>query len=97
MSDISKDTIRHIAKLSRIRLNDEEVETFKSELSDILNYVEKLDQVDTEGVEPTAQVTGLENVMREDKEIDYGATREDLLENAPDQEDGYIKVRRVLK
>lgn len=96
MKKISLDEVKKLAQLSRISLSDEEADSLRVELGSILEYVEKLSDVDTEGLEPTSQVTGLTNQMRKDEEKDYGTTREDLLKNTPDQEDGYIKVRRVL-
>ena len=96
MSDISIDEVKKLALLSRISISDEEAKKLAKELSSVLDYVEQLNKIDTQGVQETSQVTGLENVVRRDKEIDYKTTREALLSNAPDQEDGYIKVRRVL-
>ncbi len=96
MKKVTKDEIKKLANLSRIKLDDEEAESLRSELEKILGYVDQLSQVDTEGIEPTSQVTGLVNQMRPDEEEDYGTTREDLLKNTPDQKDGYIKVRKVL-
>jgi aspartyl-tRNA(Asn)/glutamyl-tRNA(Gln) amidotransferase subunit C len=72
------------------------VEKFRGELSDILEYVEVLNNVDTSGLEPTSQVTGLKNVMRKDEARDYGYKTEDLLKNAPAVKDNQFKVRRVL-
>lgn len=85
-----------LAALSKLRLSDEEVEKLRSELSEILDYVEQLDKVDTAGLEPTYQITGLKNVMRPDETKDYGYELADLMKNAPDVQDGQFKVRRVL-
>ncbi len=85
-----------LAKLSRLKLTDEEVERFGNEISAILGYVEQLKNVDVSGLEPTTQVTGLKNVMRPDEIKDYGATTEELLKNVPNREGNYIKVKRVL-
>jgi aspartyl-tRNA(Asn)/glutamyl-tRNA(Gln) amidotransferase subunit C len=63
---LSTDEVRHIAKLARLRLTEEEVEKFSQELTSILQYVEMLQEVNTENVEETAQVTGLRSVFRED-------------------------------
>ena len=97
MSKLSRDDLLKLAKLSRLRLSDEEIERFGGELSAILEYVEMLDKADTAGLEPTYQVTGLKNVMREDKTRDYGYKTEDLLKNAPAVQDGQFKVKRVLE
>ena len=72
------------------------MEKFQSDLSEILDYVKKLDEVNTEGLEPTYQVTGLKNVMRSDKIFDYGVSEEQLLMNAPNTHDHQFKVKRVL-
>lgn len=96
MSDINADTVRHIAGLSRFQLTDEEVERYQRELAAIIDFVEQLDDINTKGVEPTAQVTGLENVMRADSEVDYGASPEELRKNAPETDGTHLKVRKVL-
>ncbi len=96
MSKLSRDDVLKLAALSKLRLSDEEIEKLRGELSEILNYVEMLDKVDTEGLEPTYQVTGLKNVTREDVIKDYGYKAEDLLKNAPAVQDSQFKVKRVL-
>ena len=97
MSKLTKKDVLKLAELSRLKLSDREVEKFQTELSGILDYVEKLDAVNTDGLEPTYQVTGLKNVMRDDKEIDYGYKTDDLVvKNAPNVEKGQFKVKRVL-
>lgn len=96
MSTISVQDVQKLAQLSALSLSDDEVTLLASELSHILGYVEQLNDVDTEGVEPTYQVTGLHTVTRPDEIIDYGVSQEDLLKNAPDVQDGQMKVPRVL-
>jgi aspartyl-tRNA(Asn)/glutamyl-tRNA(Gln) amidotransferase subunit C len=96
MSKLSRDDVLKLARLSRLKLTDEETEKFREELSEILEYVEILNKVDTSGLEPTSQVTGLKNVMRKDETRDYGYKPEDLLKNAPAIKDNQFKVRRVL-
>jgi aspartyl-tRNA(Asn)/glutamyl-tRNA(Gln) amidotransferase subunit C len=96
MSKLSRSDVLKLARLSRLKLIDEEVEKFRGELSEILEYVEVLNKVDTSGLEPTSQVTGLKNVMRKDEIHDYGYKTDDLLKNAPAIKDGQFKVRRVL-
>ena len=94
---ISKEEVKHIAMLARLGLTEEEKEKFASQLSSILDYVEQLKEVDTGGVEPTAQVTGLENVMREDKiEGCDKKTRDKLLKLAPETEDDLVKTKSVF-
>ena len=96
MSKLSRDDVLKLAALSRLKLSDEEVERLRGELSEILNYVEMLDEVDVSGLEPTYQVTGLENVWRADEAKNYGYKTEDLLKNAPEVQDNQFKVKRVL-
>ncbi len=96
MSSISIDDIKKLAQLSALTVKDDEAEALRLQLENILGFVEELNEVDTTGVEPTYQVTGLENVTREDEIIDYKLDRDALLKNAPDQQGGHIKVKRVL-
>ncbi len=85
-----------MARLARLKLSDDEVEQYRGELSDILQYVEQLQSVDVEGLEPTHQVTGLTNVTRKDETKDYGYKPADLLNNVPAVKDNQIKVKRTL-
>ncbi|MBT3834816.1 Asp-tRNA(Asn)/Glu-tRNA(Gln) amidotransferase subunit GatC [Candidatus Peribacteria bacterium] len=80
---LSKKDVRHIAKLSRLKLSEEEVEKFSKELTSILDYIDILNELDTDNVEPTAQVTGLTNVFREDKVLEPESSKEDLLNCSP--------------
>lgn len=96
MAKLSPEDVLKLARLARLQLNDEEIESLRDEISAILAYVEQLQQVDLDGVEPTSQVTGLTNVMRDDVEVAYGAAPADLLKNAPATENGQIKVKRML-
>ena len=89
--------IKHIAKLARLGLTEKERKKFQKELSAVLDFVEKLNEVKTEKVEPTAQVTGLENVSRPDKgRAKSKREGEKLLELVPETKDGYLKVKAVL-
>lgn len=85
-----------LARLARLTITDEEVEKYRAELSEILKYVEQLQNVDVEGLEPTSQVTGLKNVMAEDEVVDYGVTPDDLLAIAPATEGRHVKVKRMI-
>jgi aspartyl-tRNA(Asn)/glutamyl-tRNA(Gln) amidotransferase subunit C len=96
MADLTRDNVLKLAQLARLDLSADEVETFKNELDEILHYVEQLDTVDVSGLEPTSQVTGLENVTRDDTIKDYGYTPEDLLKNVPETQDAQIKVKRMI-
>ncbi len=96
MSKLTREDILKLARLARLNLTDEEVEEYSAELSEILQYVEQLGSIDVSGLKPTNQITGLVNVMREDDIKDYGYAPEDLRHNLPDQQDGYIKVKRMI-
>ena len=93
---LTKEQVEHVAKLARLRLSAAEVEKFQTQLSGILDYVEQLNEVNTESVEPTAQVTGLTNVTREDK-VEALAKPDDLLKCSPlPIEKDQIKVKSVF-
>lgn len=96
MSKLSREDILRLARLARLELTPDELEEFAKELPEILKYVEQLQQVDTKGLKPTNQVTGLTNVTREDLIKDYGYTSEELLKNVPKVEDKQIKVKRMI-
>lgn len=96
MADITKDTVKKLAKLSSIGLSEAEVDSMTKELSSIVGFVEALQSVDVSGVEPTFQVTGLQDAFRADEVNPDTIPRDLLLSNSPDQQDGYIKVPRVL-
>ncbi len=96
MTQISRDDVLHLAQLSSLQLGDDEVTNLQADIGNILNYVEQLKELDTSGVEPTYQVTGLANVWRDDTVIDYGITRESLLALAPASSNDQVKVPKVL-
>lgn len=93
---LSKDDLKKLARLARLELTDDELDEYVIELSEILNYVEMLSDIDTNGLKPTNQVTGLTNVTREDQEYDYGYKAADLLKNVPLVKDDQIQVKRML-
>jgi len=95
MATITKDDVLKLAQLSMISLSEDEVIKFQAELDGIVSYIQKLADADVSGLEPTNQVTGLVNVMRED-EIQKSVDQEELLKNLPQREADYIKVKRVL-
>jgi aspartyl-tRNA(Asn)/glutamyl-tRNA(Gln) amidotransferase subunit C len=96
MTQISRDDVLHLAQLSNLELNDSEVDGLRTDISNILGYVEQLNKLNVENVEPTYQVTGLQNVWRDDTVINYGVTREELLARAPELVGSQIKVPKVL-
>lgn len=96
MSSITIDDVKRLAQLSALTVSDTEAESLRRQIGDILGYVEQLNEVDTTGLEPTYQVSEIENVTRKDEIKDYGVSREALLQNAPATENGQIKVKKVL-
>lgn len=93
---LTPDDVLHIARLARISLSPAEVDRFATQLSGILDHFAALAAVPTDGVEPTAHPLPLSNVMRRD-EVAPSLPRAEVLQNAPDQEDGYFRVRAVLE
>jgi len=97
---LSESEVKKIAKLARIEVNDEEVEKFKGELSSILDFVKKLSEVNTDGVEPLYQTAGLVNSVRTDENRGEFVMNEDLREKligqAPHKESNFVKVKSVL-
>jgi len=95
---LTKEEIKHIADLARLELTEAELKKYGSQLSAVLNYVDQLKEVDTTDVEPTAQITGLENALREDEKEGWSEREtEEALRQAPELESGQIKVKRVLE
>jgi aspartyl-tRNA(Asn)/glutamyl-tRNA(Gln) amidotransferase subunit C len=96
MAQLTRDDVLKLARLARIELEDDEVDKFAQEFSAILQYVEMLQAVDVDGLEPTNQVTGLTNVMRSDEVVDYGYKAQELLKNVPQVDNDLIKVKRMV-
>lgn len=96
MTKLTREDVLKLAQLSRLSLEPEEVDAFLDEISKVLGYVDQLKDVDTTGLQPTTQVTGLTNVMRDDSVIDYGVDHTNLLRLAPKSQDGHIKVKRMI-
>jgi aspartyl-tRNA(Asn)/glutamyl-tRNA(Gln) amidotransferase subunit C len=88
--------VQHLAELSKLTLSEAEAASLKHDLESILDYVSQLNEVKTEGVQPTYQVFDLENVMRADVPVDYGVTREELLKLAPAVQQEMMAVESVL-
>ncbi len=93
---LTVEEVRHIALLARVAMTDEEVEKMRDELSNILDHFQVLQQVDTEGVEPTGHSVDLESVMRDD-EATASTPKEDVLANVPRREGDFVRVRAVLE
>lgn len=95
MKITSKD-VEKVALLSRLEIDDSEMEKMNEQLNSILDYIDVLNQVNTEGVQPTAHVLPMKNVMREDV-VQPSLPRDLALSNAPEAEDGYFKVPKVVE
>ncbi|HTK39301.1 MAG TPA: Asp-tRNA(Asn)/Glu-tRNA(Gln) amidotransferase subunit GatC [Patescibacteria group bacterium] len=93
---ISNDDVRHLAQLSAIALDESEVESLRTDIANILTYIEQLGELDTTDVSPTYQVTGLENVFRDDVVDNGGVDVSTILEAAPDSQYEQFKVPKVL-
>lgn len=90
--------IHKIARLAKLSLRQEEQMKFEKQLTGILAFVSKLQQIDTKDIDPTSQVTGLTNVFRQDEiDISRTLTQEQALKNAPAAHNGYFKVPAVLE
>jgi aspartyl-tRNA(Asn)/glutamyl-tRNA(Gln) amidotransferase subunit C len=94
---ISREEVRHVARLARLELSEAEVERMRQELDGILSYIDKLRVLDTEGVEPTSHAVPLVNVMRED-EPQPSLSQAEMLANAPDAVGGGLfRVPRIIE
>ena len=96
MSEIDKDLVLKIARLARIRLDDEKVEPLAGELTNILNWVEQLSEVDTDGVEPMASPVNTKLKWRDDV-VNDGDKQDAVLKNAPRSEYGFFAVPKVIE
>ncbi|SDR11213.1 aspartyl/glutamyl-tRNA(Asn/Gln) amidotransferase subunit C [Virgibacillus subterraneus] len=96
MADISKDQVKHVAHLARLAVTEDEADLFTDQLSSIIEYAEQLNELDTEGVEPTTHVMDLKNVLRKDEPKEW-ISKEDALKNAPDKQNGYFRVPSILE
>ena len=93
---LSREQVEHVARLARVGITEEDVDRFRHQLSDVLDYFERLREVDTENVPPTSHTLPLHNIMREDEpQAPFDADL--ILANAPDKEDDRIRVRAILE
>lgn len=93
---ISREEIEHIASLARLYLTEEEKELFGSQLGSILDYMEKLNELDTRDTEPTSHVLPISNVMRSDI-LGHSISKEDALRNAPGHTEKFYKVPKIIE
>lgn len=94
--NITKQEVEHVAKLARLELSELEKEKLTDQLSNILTYVEKLNELDTTGVEPTSHVLAITNVMRDDVP-GVSLSQEQALSNAPEKAAGHFKVPKIIE
>lgn len=95
---ISKDEVKHIAQLARIEISENQIEKYQKELSAILDFVSELNKLDTTGVEPIRQITGLESVFRKDEDRKLiNQAGQELVQQAPEHKNGLVAVPEVLK
>ncbi|WP_395319205.1 Asp-tRNA(Asn)/Glu-tRNA(Gln) amidotransferase subunit GatC [Fructilactobacillus frigidiflavus] len=92
---VNEATTQHIAGLAKLKLTEEQLPKFTEQLNDMLNMLDELGTVDTEGIEPTYSVTDRINVLREDVADNWGQ-RDALLANAPETADGLIRVPTII-
>jgi len=93
---LSKEEVEHVAKLARLAVSEEEKEAFSRQLSEILTYVGKLNELDTSKIEPTSHVLDLNNVFRDDI-VRESLPPEDVLANAPDRENNHFRVPKIIE
>ncbi len=94
--EVNCETIKHLAKLSDFALSEKEIESLTGDLQNIIKYISQLDELDTEGVEPTYQVFEMDNVWRNDEILEQDASREELLALTKEEKENQIKVPKVL-
>lgn len=96
MSKITPTEVAQISQLARLELTEEEIKKFQNELSGILTYAEQIQAIETADILPTAQITGLTGVVREDIKVQSKLSPDEIFENTPEVKDGYIKTAAVL-
>jgi aspartyl-tRNA(Asn)/glutamyl-tRNA(Gln) amidotransferase subunit C len=93
---ITREEVEHVARLARLHLTEAEIERMRAELAAILAYVDKLRTLDVEGVEPTSHAVPLVNVLRDDA-VRPSVPVDDMLRNAPDRRENYVRVPRIIE
>lgn len=93
---ITEEDVKHVASLAKLEFSDDEIGKFTSQIEDIMNMANELRKIDTTGVEPTINVTDAVNIMRDDVAT-APISREELMKNVPEHEDGFIKVPAIIK
>ncbi|QSZ26928.1 Asp-tRNA(Asn)/Glu-tRNA(Gln) amidotransferase subunit GatC [Aceticella autotrophica] len=93
---ITREEVEHVAKLARLKFSDKDLDRLATQLDSILGYVYKLNELNTENIEPTAHIVPISNVFRDD-EVKPSMDREKILMNAPNREDGCFKVPKIIE
>lgn len=96
MAKITKEQVEHVANLARLTFDEQEIDVFTNQLANIINFAEQLNELDTDGVEPTTHVLEIKNVLRKDKPRQW-LTKEEALKNAPEHKDGQFKVPSMFE
>jgi len=97
MSKLTREEVLNLARLARLHLSDDEIESFQNDISAILDYVDELKGVDLGNINNKKKITGLKNIMRKDEVVDYNQSQDMLLKNAPNIFDKQIQVKRMLE
>ena len=92
---LTKKEVIYVSNLARLELKDEEIDKFSVQLSDILEYIKKLNEIDTKNVEPMKHAVDINNAFREDK-VTNKSYKDDILKNAPDRDNDYFKVPKII-
>ncbi len=93
---VSKEDVKHIAKLSKLNLTEKELEKYTNELSSIVDFANELSNINVDGVKPTAHILDIKNVFRKD-EVQPSYDREEILKNAPSKDAGCVSVPKVVE
>ena len=93
---ITREEIKHLAELSNFSVSDKEADDLKVDIENIIKYIDRIDELNTEGIEPTFQCIEMENVWREDEILPQDANREELLALTKEEKENQIKVPKVL-
>lgn len=93
---LTKEQVIHIAKLANLSLTEEEIIKFQQQLSDILGYIDILNELDTTKVKPTLQVTGLESIFKDDR-VEESLTQDEALSGTKNKHNGYFKVKAIFE
>jgi len=94
-TELNREQVLHIAELAKLELDEEETALFAGQLSEILEYAETINQLDTDAIPPTAQAIEMRNVTRPDR-VEPSLTPDEALRNAPDRRDDLVRVRAIF-